>query len=104
MNKKMTLLHELRRKLDKAAAQLTRSLNQCAALEKKMTRSEDEEDKLEALGSRFARMSDMLVQQVFRLIDEIDLDSTGTVRDRINRAEKKGLISSAREFIDIYPR
>ncbi len=58
-------------------------------------------DQFEAFTSRFARMSDMLIQKVFRLLDKIELDDEGTIRDRINRAEKKGLIESADIFIQI---
>ncbi len=38
---------------------------------------------------------------MFRTIDRLDLDDEGTVRDRINRAEKKGLIKSADDLIDV---
>jgi hypothetical protein len=48
-------------------------------------------DQFEAFTSRFARMSDMLIQKVFRLLDKIELDDEGTIRDRINRADKKEL-------------
>ena len=58
-------------------------------------------DQFEAFTSRFARMSDMLIQKVFRLLDKIELVDDGTIRDRINRAEKKGLIESADMFIQI---
>ena len=58
----------------------------------------EELDRYEALTSRFARLSDLIIQKVFRLIDELDLDNDGTIRDRINRAEKKGLIESAETF------
>jgi hypothetical protein len=58
-------------------------------------------DQFEAFTSRFARMSDMLIQKVFRLLDKIELDDEGTIRDRINRAEKKGLFESADIFIQI---
>lgn len=34
------------------------------------------------------------------MIDEIDLESPGTLRDRIYRAEKTGLIDQASRFID----
>ncbi len=61
----------------------------------------DDMDQFEAFTSRFARMSDMLIQKIFRLIDKIELDDEGTIRDRINRAEKKGLIESADIFIQI---
>ena len=58
-------------------------------------------DKFEALTARFARFNDVLLQKIFRLIDDIDFDHSGTVRDRINRAEKKGLIKNAQEFMEI---
>ena len=58
-------------------------------------------EKLESLTARFARFNDILLQKIFRLIDVIDLDHAGTVRDRINRAEKKELINNAVEFIEI---
>ena len=51
--------------------------------------------------SRFARLSDLLIQKIFRLIEQIDLEPGGTVRDRINKAEKKGLINSADDFVKI---
>nr|MDT0253706.1 hypothetical protein [Endozoicomonas sp.] len=58
-------------------------------------------EKFESLTARFARFNDILLQKIFRLIDTIDLDDTGTVRDRIHRAEKKGLIEDAQRFIEI---
>lgn len=61
----------------------------------------EELDRFESLTSRFARTSDILIQKIFRLIDVIKLEMPGTVIDRINRAEKRGLISSAEIFKDI---
>lgn len=61
----------------------------------------EELDRFESLTSRFARTSDILIQKIFRLIDVIELELPGTVIDRINRAEKRGLISSAENFKDI---
>jgi uncharacterized protein YutE (UPF0331/DUF86 family) len=43
----------------------------------------------------------LLIQKIFRLIDDIELESPGTIRDRINRAEKKELIESADIFVEI---
>ena len=43
----------------------------------------------------------MLIQKVFRLLDKIELEDEGTIRDRINRAEKKGLVENADIFIQI---
>lgn len=50
---------------------------------------------LDALTSRFARLSDILLQKVFRAIDAIELVDDGTLIDRMNRAEKRGVIDSA---------
>jgi hypothetical protein len=61
----------------------------------------DDLDILEILTSRFARTSDLLVKKIFRVIEAIDLEEKGTIRDLINQAEKKGLISSASIFVRI---
>ncbi len=58
-------------------------------------------DKFEALTSRFARTSDIIIQKMFRLIDILELEEPGSVIDRINRAEKRGIINSAETFKEI---
>jgi len=58
-------------------------------------------ERFEALTARFARLSDIMIQKVFRTLDALDLEDTGTVRDRINRAEKRKIIESADAFVDI---
>ncbi|CAK0757813.1 hypothetical protein CCP3SC15_2320002 [Gammaproteobacteria bacterium] len=45
-------------------------------------------------------MSDILVQRVLRLIDQLDLETPGTIRDRIDHAEKKGLTVSAERLAE----
>lgn len=87
--------------LDDAAKILTYSHHRCRKIGRKSEYTLEELDHLEGLTSRFARLSDILIQKIFRLIDELDLDQPGTVRDRINRAEKKGLIVSTAIFVDI---
>ena len=64
--------------------------------------AQEDLEKFESLTARFARFNDILLLKIFRLIDAIDLDDAGTVRDRINRAEKKGLIEDAQRFIEIW--
>ena len=95
-------LIELRLQLDnmrKAADVLRYSYEKVSALFDglhEQTRAEDVSydalEALEALCSRFARASDILIQKLLRLIDMLDLETPGTLRDRINRAEKKSLI------------
>jgi hypothetical protein len=58
----------------------------------------EEEEKLEALTSRFARLSDMLIQKIWRSLFLVELEEDGTILDRINKAEKKGLIENAQKF------
>ncbi len=58
----------------------------------------DELDKFEALCSRFSRVSDILVKEVFRLLDLLEVKEEGSLIDVLNRAEKRNLIESARDF------
>ncbi len=85
----------------RAADILNHSYNDCKKIGIKKSYDNAELDKLEALTSRFARLSDILIQRVLRLIDRIDLEDEGTVRDRINRAEKKGAIQNAEQLIGV---
>lgn len=60
---------------------------------------EEELETIEALCSRFARLSDMLLQKAFRFIDIYELyDPDISVLDRIQNAERRHLIGSAEEF------
>jgi uncharacterized protein YutE (UPF0331/DUF86 family) len=87
--------------LEKAENILKHSLELCRVNKASEPQNIEDLDKLESLTARFARLSDILIQKFLRLIDEIDLENSGTVRDRINRAEKKGAIDSAESMIEI---
>jgi uncharacterized protein YutE (UPF0331/DUF86 family) len=87
--------------MDKASGYLRYSYECCQAIERQDSYTLEELEHFESLTGRFARLSDLLIQKMFRLIDQLDLEKPGTVRDRINQAEKKGLISNANEFVDI---
>lgn len=64
--------------------------------------SEEEFEVLEAMCSRFARVSDMLVKRIFRLIDQIELeDKNLSIIDRIANAEKRKLINNELDFRNI---
>jgi hypothetical protein len=56
---------------------------------------------IESLSSRFARLSDLFIQKLLRIIDEVELVYEGSIIDRLNRAEKKQLIESVELFIEI---
>lgn len=73
-----------------AAKHLEYSLERCAELIGQSDLPPEKLERLESLTSRFARLADLLIQRIFRLVDEIELVSAGTVRDRIERAEMRG--------------
>jgi len=56
---------------------------------------------LEALTARFARLNDTLTQKLFRAIDALELTDEGSLIDRFNRMEKRGLVKSANELIEM---
>jgi hypothetical protein len=77
------------------------SYNKCKTIGLKETYEPEELESFESFTGRFARLSDILIQKIFRLVDLLDLESQGTIRDRINRAEKKELIASSDVFVEI---
>ena len=87
--------------MDKATEYLRYSYQRCQAIGYKENYTPEELEPFEALTGRFARLSDLLIQKMFRLINQLDLEASGTIRDHINRAEKKKLIANAEEFVDI---
>lgn len=86
--------------MHKAAKALELSWKGCCSLAPNKKSAQTNMDALDLLSSRFARLTDFLIQRIFRLIDQVDLETEGTVRDIIHRAEKKLLISSADAFIE----
>lgn len=60
-----------------------------------------ERESCEALTSRFARLNDFLLQRIFRTLDAIELVDEGTALDRLQRAEGRGLIPSARRWREL---
>jgi uncharacterized protein with HEPN domain len=76
---------------DRASRWLRRSFLQCEKVAIGDAITDDDFDKLEVLASRFARLSDILVQKLFRMIDTLQLEAVGSTIDIINRAEKRGL-------------
>ena len=95
-------LVEFIEKLQKARRTLEYSYHKCRTIAVKDSYDLEEQDRFESLTSKFARLSDLIIKQAIKLIDILDLeDPPETIRDAINRAEKKGLISSAMKFIEI---
>jgi hypothetical protein len=87
--------------MNKASDHLWASLDRCAGLSGRENLSLEEQERLEALCSRFARLSDILTQRVMRLVDDLELIPGGTLLDRVFRAEKRGWVESADLLIRI---
>ena len=97
---RLLLINDLK-VLENAKDVLVYSFNKCRAIGIKEIYAPEELESFESFTGRFARLSDILIQKIFRLVDELDLDTQGTIRDRINRAEKKEMIASSDIFVEI---
>ena len=97
---KTELLQEQLAGLQLAAGHLEYSMARCRNLLGQEEIPPEQLERLESLTSRFARLADLLIQRIFRLIDEIELTGSGTILDRIFRAEKRGW-ANASEMIKI---
>jgi len=100
---KLLLLAEECENLRSASAHLQFSIVRTRELIQRVMEaiSPEELERLESLASRFARLADMLIQRVMRLVDEIELTPSGSVLDRIYRAEKRGWVSRADVLVRI---
>ena len=101
MKPELQYLKENFKQTDEAASHLLSSLKRCEVFILNEEFTEEQLVELEALTSRFARLSDLLIQKLFKTIDEIEGTSPGTVRDRLLQAEKKGIINNTDEFMEI---
>ena len=81
--------------LNLSADWVRHSYEQTSKIEQKAEYSTEEFDKLENLTSRYARTTDMLVNKVLRSIDTVESEDIGTIIDIMNRAEKRGIVSTA---------
>lgn len=84
-----------------AVESLSYSCVKCSKIGLKEKYDLEELESFESLTSRFSRVSDILIQKIFKNIDELELESDGSILDRINRAEKRGLINSSENLRQI---
>ena len=89
------VLRENLKSLNLSADWVQRSFEQTNTIILKEEYTIDEFDRLENLASRYARTTDMLVNKVLRSIDTFEYEEIGTIIDVMNRAEKRGIVSSA---------
>ena len=98
---KIQWLREEIANLELAATHLAFSLDRSRELIDRASWSLEELERLESLTSRFARLADLLVQRVMRLIDDLELTPQGSLLDRIQRAEKRGWMDEAGQLVRI---
>ena len=101
MKKVLQYLEATFEQADEGMNHLMISSERCKHFFDKENNSEEELIDLEALTGRFARMSDILIQKIFKTIDRLDGIASGTVRDRILQAEKNNIINNAKTFLEI---
>ncbi len=90
----LEILGENLENLEKSLHWLRRSYEKCRRIGVKDFYEEEEFDDFENLTSRYARTSDLILRKVFRSIDAMELEDSGTLIDTVNRAEKRGLVDS----------
>ena len=98
---KLALLREEMGRLGQAADHLQWSLARCVPLAALATWDAEALERLESLASRFARLADLLTQRVMRLADELELESPGTLLDRVRRAEKRGWVQQDGQLVRV---
>lgn len=91
-------LIEILKLLDESLYWLKRSYDICHRIGIRDNYTDEELDAFEVLTSRFARISDIIIQKVFRGIDKVEFEDKGTLIDAINRAHKRGLFDSIDEI------
>ena len=98
------LLSQLQKQLEllkKSSLLLNTSWKKCAMIGVKEDYTLEEYEEFDALTSRFARTSDILTQKILGIIDALELEEKGTFLDKVNRAEQRGIISSAQTLKEI---
>lgn len=107
IERKQKLLLLLKNELglfSRAMAVLRDSYEQCSRIGIKDDFSRNELVEFDALTSRFAPAADIFTQKILVVLDMIELQDSGTMLDRLNRAAKRGIGSSddiLREIRDV---
>jgi len=80
--------------LNLSLRRLLYSFNACLKTGLKENYTDEEYVAFEAMTSRYARTTDMLVNKVLRNLDAVEYTNSGTVIDAANNAEKRGIADS----------
>lgn len=87
--------------LDQALPSFGKSLEKCRSLDLAAPRTFEVEESLDALTSKFSRVSDIFTQKVLKSLILLTREDAPTFVDRMNLCEKLGVISSAADLIEI---
>ena len=87
--------------LKQALPSFERSLVKCRDLDFSLPISFETEESLDALSSKFSRVSDIFTQKVLKTLIFVVREDAPTFLDRMNLCEKLGIIPSAEELIAI---
>lgn len=87
--------------LTQSAESLESSARKCSAVGVKAEYTSEESESFDALTSRFARTSDIFTQKILKTAIFILREEANTFVDRMNVAEKLGMISSAEILIQL---
>lgn len=96
-----SVLKANREVLEQALPSFRRSLEKCRSLYLNGPRTFEVEESLDALTSKFARVSDIFTQKVLKSLILLTREDAPTFVDRMNLCEKLGVISSAADLIEI---
>ena len=88
------ILEENLNSLNLSLKRLSYSFEICRKIGIKENYSEEEYVAFEAMASRYARTTDMLVNKVLRSLDTVEYIAGGTIIDATNNAEKRGIADS----------
>lgn len=98
---KLALLADEVARAQQAAAHFEWSVRRCEPLSAATAWSAEDLERLESMASRFARLADLLTQRLMRLADDLELESAGSLLDRLRRAEKRGWVDHDGELVRI---
>jgi hypothetical protein len=87
--------------LVRAAASLEKSALKCAKLVPSPRQTFEEEERFDALTSKFARSADILTQKVLKTLVLLFREDAPTFIDRMNLCEKLGVIPSAKALVGV---
>jgi hypothetical protein len=87
--------------LKQALPSFERSLVKCRDLDFSLPISFETEESLDALSSKFSRVSDIFTQKALKSLIFVLREDAPTFLDRMNLCEKLGIIPSAEELIAI---